>query len=243
MEPSRGLASFDHELGRIESLLLEMGGVVEVQIAEAARALVTRDAELGEQVRDNDSRVDEMEIEIDGLAVNLLSEHQPAAQDLRRVVSTLKVSASLERIGDYAKNVAKRTTVVAKEQPVGSAAATIRRMAKLTQGMLHEVLDAYVARDIATADEIRNRDEQVDQLHNALFRELLTVMMEDPRNITACMHLLFIAKNVERIGDHVTGMAEQIHYLVSGEVPSAERPKGDVTSYISVDAADVAEGR
>ena len=235
MEQSHIVKAFDQELGQIEALLLEMGGIVEVQIAEAAEALVKRDTDLGAKVRQSDKRVDALETEIDNLAVNLLALRQPMAADLRSVVSTLKVSANLERIGDYAKNVAKRTTVLAGEQPVGSAASTIKRMSKMTQDMLRDVLDAYVKRDIAVAEDVRQRDEEVDQLHNALFRELLTYMMEDPRHITASMHLLFVAKNIERIGDHITGIAEQVHYLISGEVPQDERPKGDVTSYISLD--------
>ncbi len=235
MDQTHIVSAFDQELGQIETLLLEMGGIVETQISESAEALVKRDTELGERVRASDKRVDALETKIDELAVRLLALRQPMAEDLRSVVSTLKVSANLERIGDYAKNVAKRTTVLAKEQPVGSAAATIKRMSKLTQGMLRDVLDAYVARDITSAEDVRRRDTEVDEMHNTLFRELLTYMMEDPRNITSCMHLLFIAKNVERIGDHITGVAEQVHYLISGELPQDERPKSDVTSYISLD--------
>lgn len=238
MEQTHIVSAFDQELGQIESLLLEMGGIVEIQIAEAAEALVKRDTELGAKVRQSDKQVDALEVEIDALAVKLLALRQPVAEDLRSVVSTLKVSANLERIGDYAKNVAKRTTVLAQEQPIGSAANTIKRMSKLTQNMLHDVLEAYVHRDIAVADDVRRRDEEVDQLHNTLFRELLTYMMEDPRNITACMHLLFVAKNIERIGDHITGVAEQVHYLISGQLPQDERPKGDVTSYISLEPGD-----
>jgi len=236
MDSTHIVSAFDEDLGQIEAQLLEMAGLVEIQIADAAEALAKRDAELGGKVRSKDKRVDELENEIDNLAVNLLALRQPMAEDLRRVVSTLKVSANLERIGDYANNVAKRTTVLAQEQPIGSSANTIKRMCKLTQDMLHDVLQAYMARDLAVAEEVRDRDEEVDQLHNSLFRELLTYMMEDPRNITACMHLLFVAKNVERIGDHITGIAEQVHYMISGKMPSDDRRKGDVTSYISIDS-------
>ncbi len=233
MESNHIVTSFDQELGQAETLFLEMGGLVESQIAEAAEALVRRDVEQAEKVRTRDSEVDALETRIDELAVRLLALRQPVADDLRMIVSTLKVSANLERIGDYAKNVAKRTTVLANSNPVGSSSDTIRRMSKLVREMLTNVLDAYVARDVSAADEIRRRDEEVDQIHNALFREILTYMMEDPKAITPCMHLLFIAKNIERIGDHVTGIAEQVHYLVNGKMPDDDRPKGDVTSFIS----------
>lgn len=227
------VSSFDEELGEAESLFLEMGGLVETQIAEAAEALVKRDTELAEKVRTRDLEVDALETKIDELTVRVLALRQPMAEDLRVIVSTLKVSANLERIGDYAKNVAKRTFVLAKSPPIGSSSNTIKRMSRLVREMLSGVLDAYVARDVEAADDIRRRDEEVDQIHNALFREILTYMMEDPKSITPCMHLLFIAKNIERMGDHVTTIAEQVHYLVNGEMPGDERPKGDVTSYIS----------
>lgn len=240
MESSHIVRSFDEDLGQAESLFLEMGGLVETQIADAAEALVKRDTELAEKVRERDREVDALEVKIDELAVRVLALRQPMAEDLRMIVSALKVSANLERIGDYAKNVAKRTTVLAGEPPIGSSADTIRRMSKLVREMLAGVLDAYVARDLAAAEDIRKRDEEVDQIHNALFREILTYMMEDPHTITTCMHLLFITKNIERIGDHVTGIAEQVHYLVSGTLPADERPKGDVTSYISQQAGATA---
>lgn len=236
MESSHIVSSFDQELGEAESLFLEMGGLVETQIAEAAEALVKRDTELAEKVRARDREVDALETKIDELAVRVLALRQPMAEDLRVIVSTLKVSANLERIGDYAKNVAKRTSVLAKSPQIGSSPDTIRRMCRLVREMLSGVLDAYVARDVHAADDIRRRDEEVDQIHNALFREILTYMMEDPKSITPCMHLLFTAKNIERIGDHVTGIAEQVHYLVNGELPGDKRPKGDVTSYIAGDS-------
>ncbi|MEX0347010.1 MAG: phosphate signaling complex protein PhoU [Rhizobiaceae bacterium] len=236
MDTSHIVSSFDEELSQAESLFLEMGGLVEAQIAEAAEALAKRDTELAEKVRIRDREVDALEYKIDELAVQVLALRQPVAEDLRVIVSTLKVSANLERMGDYAKNVAKRTTVLAKSPAVGSSADTIKRMSRLVREMLSSVLDAYVARDLQAADDVRRRDEEVDQIHNALFREILTYMMEDPKSITSCMHLLFIAKNIERIGDHVTSIAEQVHYLVSGDLPEDERPKSDVTSYITEDA-------
>ncbi len=235
METGHIVKSFDNDLGQIESLLLEMGGLVETQISEAVRALVDRDIELGEKIRANDKRVDDLEIQINDLTIKTLALRQPMAEDLRAVVTALKVAANLERIGDYAKNIAKRTSVLAQSPQIGSYSTTIKRMSKLVQDMVRDVLDAYVARDSQTAEDLRLRDEEVDQLHNTLFRELLTYMMEDPRNITPCLHLLFIAKNIERMGDHTTGIAEQVFYLVTGTQLDEDRPKGDMTSFMSAE--------
>lgn len=235
METGHIVKSFDNDLGQIESLLLEMGGLVETQISEAVRALVDRDIELGEKIRANDKRVDDLEVQINDLTIKTLALRQPMAEDLRAVVTALKVAANLERIGDYAKNIAKRTSVLAQSPQMGSSSTTIKRMSKLVQDMVRDVLDAYVARDGQTAEDLRLRDEEVDQLHNTLFRELLTYMMEDARNITPCLHLLFIAKNIERMGDHTTGIAEQVYYLVTGTQLDEDRPKGDMTSFMSAE--------
>jgi len=235
METGHIVKSFDDDLGQIESLLLEMGGLVETQISEAVRALVDRDIELGEKIRANDKRVDDLEVQINDLTIKTLALRQPMAEDLRAVVTALKVAANLERIGDYAKNIAKRTSVLAQSPQIGSYSTTVKRMSKLVQDMVRDVLDAYVARDSQTAEDLRLRDEEVDQLHNTLFRELLTYMMEDARNITPCLHLLFIAKNIERMGDHATGIAEQVYYLVTGTQLDDDRPKGDMTSFMTAE--------
>lgn len=227
--------SFDADLDQIESLVTQMGGVVETQIADAIVALVSRDAELGDRVRKGDRHVDELETAIDSAVVRVLALRQPQAQDLRAVVAVLKISTNLERIGDYAKNIAKRASVLGEFRHIGASADIIKRMSALVQIMLRDALDAHVTRDLDLANDVRVRDEEVDQMHNTLFRELLTYMMEDPRNITPCMHLLFIAKNVERMGDHVTGISEQIHYVVAGSLPDDERPKSDVTSLTTLD--------
>ena len=145
------------------------------------------------------------------------------------------MALNLERIGDYAKNVAKRTLILSTMDPVGNTAHSIQRMAIIVQGMIKNVLDAYATRDIYKADDVRLRDEDVDQMYTSLFRELLTYMMEDPANITVCTHLLFVAKNIERIGDHVTSIAEYVHFLVSGDMPKSERPKGDLSSQIIIE--------
>ena len=230
MEREHIVKSFDKDLGQIESLLLEMGGIVETQISSAVKALVDRDIELGEQVRAQDKRVDDLEMQIDDLAIRLLALRQPVAEDLRAVVCALKVSANLERIGDYSKNIAKRTTVLASGGDINGSAAALRRMAREVERMLRDALDAYIQRDAELAAEVIDRDEEVDQMYNGLFRELLTFMAEDPRNISSCMHLHFIAKNIEHMGDHVTNIAEQVVYLVTGELPEEARQKQDQTS-------------
>lgn len=231
--------SFDEDLNHIETLIMEMGGFVEKQIAEAATALSHRDTELAATIITGDKRIDALEADIDVAVVRILAQRQPMAQDLRAVVVAPKIASNLERIGDYSKNIAKRTSVLAKTQPIGSSAATIKRMCAMVQDMVKDVLDAYVRRNAQRAEDVRLRDEDVDQMHNTLFRELLTYMMEDPRTISSCMHLLFIAKNIERMGDHTTSIAEQVHYMVSGEIFDEERPKSDTTSTTFIDPVEV----
>lgn len=231
--------SFDEDLNHIETLIMEMGGFVEKQIAEAATALSHRDTELAATIITGDKRIDALEADIDVAVVRILAQRQPMAQDLRAVVVAPKIASNLERIGDYSKNIAKRTSVLAKTQPIGSSAATIKRMCAMVQDMVKDVLDAYVRRNAQRAEDVRLRDEDVDQMHNTLFRELLTYMMEDPRTISPCMHLLFIAKNIERMGDHTTSIAEQVHYMVSGEIFDEERPKSDTTSTTFIDPVEV----
>lgn len=230
MENDHIVKSFDEDLGRVDSIIAEMGGLAERQLAGAIEALVKRDAELAQKVIESDVRIDQLEAEIDDLTIRLLALRQPMAEDLRLVISALKMASNLERIGDYAKNVAKRTVILSTMEPVGNATQTLGRMAAQVQSMIKNVLDAYGARDSEKARDVRLRDEEVDLMHTSLFRELLTYMMEDPRNITACSHLLFVAKNVERIGDHATSIAEYVHFLVEGQMPIDERPKGDLSS-------------
>lgn len=229
------VTSFDNDLKEIESLVLEMAGLVEAQINDCVICLLKRDVELVSSIRASDKKVDALEIEISDLAIKVLVQRQPVAQDLRAVVAALKMVSNLERIGDYAKNVAKRATVVNEVITLGSSSETISRMSTIVQEMVRGVVDAYVSRDVEMANLWRDKDEEVDLMHNTLFRELLTYMMENPRNITSCMHLLFIAKNFERMGDHTTNIAEQVHYMVSGELPDDERPKSDLTSSITVE--------
>jgi len=197
---------------------------------EGAISLETRDEERAEKVRAADKAIDLLEEKINEDAARLIALRSPTAGDLRLVLAIMKISGNLERIGDYAKNMAKRTGVLAQMAPVSDSAGSLRRMAKEVSKMLKDVLDAYIHRDAELAGDVIKRDSDVDQMYNGLFREFLTFMMEDPRNITACMHLHFIGKNIERMGDHVTAIAEQVVYLVTGEFPEEARLKSDVTS-------------
>ncbi|ALG90266.1 MULTISPECIES: phosphate signaling complex protein PhoU [Actibacterium] len=225
------VASYDRDLEAIQAQIMKMGGLVEAAVLDAAKSLERRDEELAEQVRAGDKAIDELEERVNEECARLLALRQPAATDLRTVLTVMKISANLERVGDYAKNMAKRTSVLVQMQPIDGASGAIRRMAKAVEGMMKDALDSYIQRDVELAQDVRMRDHEVDQMYNALFRQFLTFMMEDPRNITACMHLHFIAKNIERMGDHVTSIAEQVIYLATGEMPEDTRPKSDLTSF------------
>lgn len=230
MQDQHIASAFDRDLEAVQAQIMKMGGLVEDAIRLAAQSLATRDEELAEQVRAADKSIDALEDLINERAARVIALRAPTAIDLRLVLSVIKISANLERIGDYAKNMAKRTGVLATMAPVNDSAGAIRRMAKAVEAMLKDALDAYIQRDAELALDVIARDEEIDQMYNALFREFLTFMMEDPRNITACMHLHFIAKNTERMGDHVTSIAEQVVYLVTGQHPDEARAKADVTS-------------
>ncbi|EKE43471.1 phosphate transport system regulatory protein PhoU [Oceaniovalibus guishaninsula JLT2003] len=223
-------SAFDRDLEALQALVLEMGALVQTAIREAALSFDTRDEDLAARVRADDARIDALEERINDEAARIIALRAPRARDMRLVLSVIKISANLERIGDYAKNLAKRTGVLLQLPPIEGAAASIRRMAREVERMLHDVLAAYAARDPDLALDVRNRDHEIDQMYTALFREFLTFMMEDPRNITACMHLHFIAKNIERMGDHATSIADQVIYTVTGDIPVEDRPKGDSTS-------------
>jgi len=226
--------AFDEDLNKLDNIIAEMGGLAEHQLADAIEAMVRRDSALAEQVIASDRRIDALEKEVDELAVKMLALRQPMAEDLRVVITALKTSGIVERIGDYAKNIAKRSVAISQTPPIGPT-KTIARMGAQVQAMIKNVLDAYVARDADKADLVRDSDSEVDLLHTSLFREILTYMMEDPRNISSCTHLLFVAKNIERIGDHATNIAENVHFLVHGSVPSERRPKDDQSSYTIVE--------
>ena len=221
---------FDRDLEAIQAQIMKMGGLVEDAIRGSATSLDTRDEELAERIRKGDKAIDALEEHINEEAARVIALRAPIARDLRLILSVIKISANLERIGDYAKNMAKRTSVLSQMAPVNDSTGALRRMAREVERMLDDALDAYVQRDDELAMDVIARDRDVDQMYNALFREFLTFMMEDPRNITACMHLHFIAKNVERMGDHVTSIAEQVVYLVTGEYPEDARPEADKTT-------------
>ncbi len=224
-------SAFDKDLEGIQALIMKMGGLAESAISNSAKSLESRDEELAEKVRKGDVAIDALEDQLNEDAARVIALRSPTASDLRLVLSVIRISSNLERIGDLSKNVAKRTGVLTQMQPIGGTATSLRRMAREVELMLKDALDAYIQRDEALALDVIDRDRDVDQMHNTLFREFLTFMMEDPRNITACMHLHFIAKNLERAGDHVTSIAEQVVFLTSGVKPGSEdRIKEDVTS-------------
>jgi len=225
--------SYDDELKTLDATITRMGALAETQLQSAIQALVRRDGEVGQQVVQADSRMDDMEHQVSALAVRLLALRQPVAQDLREVVAALKISSDLERIGDYAANIGKRVIALAQTSPF-KLPAGLPRMGWLAQKIIKDVLGAYNGRDAQKALAAWGSDEEVDETYSGLFRELLTHMMEDPRNIGACTHLLFIAKNIERIGDHATNIAETVYYMVVGEPLDAVRPKGDSTSLMTL---------
>lgn len=222
--------SFDEDIAQLRAVITRMGGLCESQIAESVDALMSRNAEAAQIIIENDNRLDALEAEAEALAVRIIALRAPLADDLREIVSALKIAGVLERIGDYAKNIAKRSAVIAQSQPVGPA-VIIPEMARLVVEIIRDTLDAFVDRDPVKALALLQRDQQVDEYYNSLFRALLTFMMENPHYITPSTHLLFVAKNLERIGDHATSVAEMVYYSVTGQRP-AERPKNDFTSTV-----------
>lgn len=225
--------SFEEQLKRLRELLARMGGLAERQVADAAQALIRRDVELASAVVGRDGEIDALETEIENFCVRLLALRQPMAGDLRVIVAALKISTNIERIGDYARNAAKRAIVVSQQPQIGSLNG-FQWMAKLVQENLKEAIDALVKEDAAAAERVWGADAPIDDIYNGIFREMLTHMMEDPRNITAATHLLFIAKNFERIGDHATNIAETVHYAVLGHTLPEDRPKSDTSAYTVV---------
>ena len=225
--------AFDEQLNQLDAKIAEMGGLAESMLAEAIDALARRDEALAAEVVGSDRKLDQIEDDVNDLALRLLALRQPTAGDLRAVLAALKISSDLERAGDLAKNVAKRAMTIAKTPPLTPISGIVG-LGALVQGRIKTAIDAFVARDAKLAMDVWSSDEEVDQLHTSLFRELLTYMMEDPRNITPCAHLLFVAKNIERIGDHVTNVAERIVFLVRGKPPERERHKEDESSSTEV---------
>jgi len=226
--------AFDEDLRELSSRLAEMGGQAERLVADSVRALVKRDTDLAQRVIASDVQIDLLLREIEEKAVLTIARRQPMAVDLREVVAALRISNDLERVGDLAKNTAKRVLALDGEYNAPRLLRGVEHMSEMVLAQLKEVLDAYGARDEKRALQVWRRDGEVDAMYTSLFRELLTYMMEDPRHITLCTHLLFCAKNIERIGDHATNIAETIYYLVVGEPLTDERPKSDTTSFTTI---------
>ncbi|MEX0954129.1 MAG: phosphate signaling complex protein PhoU [Rhizobiaceae bacterium] len=224
------VTSFDEELEHIDRLIRDMGDLAGTMVQDATRALVTSDNALAQRIISDDSVMDARQRDLDESAITLIAKRQPMAQDLRSVVGAIRMAADLERIGDLAKNIAKRVGAVVPTPTQKTLSLSIESMAEMVLLQVTGVIDAYVARDADSLRDLRARDEKVDIKYTAVFRELLTYMMEDPRNITACTHLLFCAKNLERIGDHVTNIAENAYYTITGEQLPAQRPKQDETA-------------
>jgi phosphate transport system protein len=225
--------SFDQDLKRLTDMLIRMGGIVENQVALAAESIMERNAEAAAKTVEEDVKVDALEREVDQFVIRMLALRQPMAADLRHIVAGLKITGDLERIGDYAANVAKRSMVLS-QFPAPYSLGGLAHMITLVQAQLKSIIDALGSSDSDKALEVWRSDRAVDDIYNTIFRELITYMMEDPRNITPCTHLLFIAKNLERIGDHTTNIAETIYYSVKGEVIPDVRPKGDTSAYAVV---------
>ena len=230
MADQHTVRAFDKDLELLERRIAEMGGIAEKMVIEAVDALSSGDSALAHQVVETDARLDTLQREIEEQAVVMIARRQPLAYDLRQIMSALRISNDLERIGDLGKNIAKRAVAVVSEQQPKQLMLGLKHMGELALGQLKDVLDAFIERDADRALKVWYKDEEIDAMYNSLFRELLTYMMEDPRNIGLCTHLLFGAKNIERIGDHATNIAETVYYLVHGTTITDQRPKGDTTS-------------
>jgi phosphate transport system protein len=233
MQSVHTVSAYDDELKYLARRIAAMGGHAERMVEQAIAALVNADPGLAEKVIRDDPVLDAGQREIDEKAVVVIARRQPMARDLREVIGAIRISADLERVGDLAKNVAKRVVAATEGHQPLSLFRGIEALADLALAQLKDVLDVYASREVDKLGFVRDHDDQIDAMYTSLFRELLTYMMEDPRNITPCTHLLFCAKNIERIGDHATNIAETIHHIVTGEQMSAERPKGDKTDRVT----------
>ena len=221
--------AFDRELELLGRKIAEMGGIGEKMLADAIDALIRLDADLARATIAMDKRLDALQREVEETAVLVIARRQPVGVDLREIVAAMRISGDLERVGDLAKNIAKRAVTLSQEQRLPRAMIGLRHMGELAALQLKDVLDAYSQRDVERADAVWLRDQEIDALEDSVFRDLLTFMMEDPRNITICAQLLFCSKNVERVGDHATNIAETVHYILTGEMLPMERPKGEPT--------------
>ena len=219
--------AYDAELDLIGSKIAEMGGIAEKMLIEAMDALSKLDVELARRVLNSDTRLDTLQREVEELVVRTIVRRQPMAVDLRDLMASIHIAGDLERTGDLAKNIAKRAIKVADDPRVMRAVVGLKHMAEIAAMQLKEVLDAYAQRDVERAKAVWSRDAELDALEDSIFRDLLTFMMEDPRNISFCTHLLFCAKNLERVGDHATNIAENVHFMVTGAALPVNRPKGE----------------
>jgi phosphate transport system protein len=225
--------AFTEQLEALASGIAQMGGLAEAQLADAVQAISRRDTALAERVIAGDPRIDELQQVLEDQALKLLALRQPMAVDLRATLAAIKIASELERIGDLAKNIGKRALVLNREPPI-RLTQSLGRMGRAALAQLKLVLDAYSDRDAAGAEAVWRNDGEIDEIYNSLFRELLTYMMEDPRTIGLCAHMLFVAKNIERSGDHATNIAEVVYHMVTGGHLAAERPKADVTSSTTI---------
>jgi phosphate transport system protein len=230
--------AFDVDLQDIARMVAEMGGLTERQMAESVQALAKRDLERARRVIAADAAVDAIQREIEERAVLTIARRQPMAVDLREIVAALRVANDLERIGDLAKNIGKRVTAITGDFHPQKLIRGVEHMAAMVLNQLKQVLDSFASRDIERALAVWKGDEEIDAMCTSLFRELLTYMMEDPRNITFCIHLMFSAKNIERMGDHATNIAETVHYMIEGRAIADERPKGDTTTLLATAAGN-----
>jgi phosphate transport system protein len=228
------IKAFDADLQDLTRVVAEMGGLAERQIGSSIEALDRRDLALAQRIIADDAKIDALQREVEEKAILVIARRQPMAVDLREIVGALRLSNDLERIGDLAKNIAKRVSALDDDFQLQQVMRGVEHMAELVLTQIKDVLDAYTNRDAAKAVAVWRGDEEIDAVNNSLFRELLTYMMEDPRNISFCIHLLFCAKNIERMGDHATNIAETVYYMVEGRALAEERPKGDITSTTSV---------
>jgi phosphate transport system protein len=234
--PEHTAKAFDSDLQELTRKVSEMGGLAEREIADSIQALTHRDVDLAKRVVATDPSIDILQQEIEEKAILTIARRQPMAVDLREIVAALRVANDLERIGDLAKNIGKRVSALDGDFNPNKLLRGVEHMASLVLAQLKQVLDAYASRDLDSALAVWKGDEQVDAMCTSLFRELLTYMMEDPRNITFCIHLMFCAKNIERMGDHATNIAETVHYMVEGKPISDQRPKGDTTAFAKLAA-------
>lgn len=237
MQTQHTVRSFDDELNFLVSKIAEMGGHAERMIEKSVKALTKNDTKLAQIVIAEDKFLDISQREVDEKAIFTIARRQPMAIDLREIVGSIRISNDLERIGDMGKNIAKRSFAVAESRHPTKLYRSIEALSELALTQLKDVLDAYASRSVERLDQVRDRDDEIDALYTSLFRELLTYMMEDPRNITACTHLLFCAKNLERVGDHATNIAETVFYIVTGTQMTADRPTDDASHEVKAEKA------